>query len=39
LLWWLGPPIRDFIERWLGLLFTLFVIALFGGFVAIRYLL
>lgn len=39
LLWWLGPPIRDFIERWLGLLFTLFVILLFGGFVAIRYLL
>lgn len=39
LLWWLGPPIRDFIERRLGLLFTLFVILLFGGFVVARYLL
>jgi membrane protein YqaA with SNARE-associated domain len=39
LLWWLGPPIRDFIERRLGLLFTIFVILLFGGFVVARYLL
>ncbi len=39
LLWWLGPPIRDFIERRLGLLFTVFVILLFGGFVFARYLL
>ncbi|MEJ8570243.1 YqaA family protein [Microbaculum marinum] len=39
LLWWLGPPIRDFIERWLGLLFTIFVILLIGGFVGVRYLL
>lgn len=38
LLYWLGPPIRAFIERWLGLLFTLFVLALFGGFVLVRYL-
>jgi len=39
LLWWLGPPIRDFIERRLGLLFTIFVVLLFGGFVVARYLL
>jgi membrane protein YqaA with SNARE-associated domain len=39
LLWWLGPPIRDFIERRLGLLFTIFVVMLFGGFVVARYLL
>lgn len=38
LLYWLGPPIRAFIERWLGLLFTLFMILLVGGFVAARYL-
>lgn len=38
LLYWFGPPIRAFIERWLGLLFTLFMILLIGGFVAARYL-
>lgn len=38
LLWKFGPPIRVFIERYLGLLFTLFVILLFGGFYALRYL-
>jgi membrane protein YqaA with SNARE-associated domain len=32
LLRWMGEPIRDFIERRLGLVFTLFVIALIGGF-------
>lgn len=32
-----GPPIRVFIERHLGLLFTLFVVLLIGGFVAVRY--
>ncbi|MDO5659320.1 MAG: VTT domain-containing protein, partial [Paracoccus sp. (in: a-proteobacteria)] len=37
LLWRYGAPIRDFIERRLGLLFTLFVIALIGGFVVLRY--
>lgn len=37
LLYWLGPPIRDFIERRLGLLFTIFVILLVGGFVVARY--
>ncbi|MGI9389255.1 MAG: YqaA family protein [Boseongicola sp.] len=38
LLWKFGPPIRTFIEKYLGLLFTLFVILLIGGFYALRYL-
>lgn len=38
LLYWFGPAIRDFIERRLGLVFTVFVACLIGGFVAIRYL-
>jgi membrane protein YqaA with SNARE-associated domain len=38
LLYWFGPPIRDFIERRLGLVFTVFVVLLFGGFIAIKYL-
>ena len=33
-----GAPIQAFIERRLGLVFTLFCIALVGGFVALRYL-
>lgn len=33
-----GEPIRVFIEKHLGLLFTLFVVLLVGGFVVIRYL-
>ncbi|MEX6505957.1 YqaA family protein [Jiella sp. M17.18] len=33
-----GAPVRRFIERWLGLLFTLFLVLLVGGFVALRYL-
>ena len=37
LLWWLGPPIRDFIEARLGLMATLFFILLIGGFVVIRW--
>jgi membrane protein YqaA with SNARE-associated domain len=32
LLWRFGPPIRLFIERRLGLMFTLFVALLIGGF-------
>lgn len=39
LLGWLGPPIREFIEKRLGLLFTIFVILLVGGFVMVRYML
>ena len=38
LLYWLGPPIKDFIEKRLGLVFTLGMILLIGGFVAVRYL-
>ncbi|MBO9444979.1 YqaA family protein [Ruegeria sp. R14_0] len=38
LLWGFGEPIRAFIEKRLGLMFTLFVILLFGGFLAVRYL-
>ena len=37
LLWKFGEPIRDFIERRLGLMFTLFVILLLGGFWAVKY--
>ena len=39
LLWYFGPPIRDFIERRLGLVFTVFCILLVGGFIVARYLL
>ena len=39
LLYWLGEPIRDFIERRLTLVTTAFVVALVGGFVVVRYLL
>jgi len=38
LLWRFGAPIKEFIERRLGVLFTLFVAALLGGFLAVRYL-
>ena len=36
LLWKYGAPIRDFIEKRLGLMFTLFVILLVGGFAVLR---
>ena len=39
LLWWLGEPIRTFIERYLNILAVVFVVVLIGGFVAIKYLL
>lgn len=35
----IGPPIREFIERRLGLMAALFVILLFGGFAAVKYIL
>ncbi len=38
LLWKFGPPIREFIERYLPWLATLFFILLFAGFVVARYL-
>ncbi|WP_371153419.1 YqaA family protein [Jannaschia sp. 2305UL9-9] len=38
LLWAYGAPIRDFIERRLGLVFTVFCVLLIGGLFGIRYL-
>ena len=38
LLWRFGPPIRAFIERWLGPLTLAFVLLLVLGFVAVRFL-
>ena len=37
LLWKFGTPIRDFIERRLGLMFTLFMTLLLGGFLLVKY--
>tara|TARA_B100000427_G_C15441756_1_gene565501 strand:+ start:460 stop:1182 length:723 start_codon:yes stop_codon:yes gene_type:complete len=39
LLWYFGEPIRAFIERYLGLLFTLFCVLLIGGFVVLKFVL
>ncbi|WP_439530275.1 YqaA family protein [Pannonibacter sp.] len=36
LLYFFGPVIRDFIEKRLGLVFTVFVVLLFGGFALIK---
>ena len=38
LLWHFGAPVREFIEKRLGLVFTVFCVLLFGGFLALRYL-
>ncbi len=38
LLWKFGAPIKDFIEKRLGLMFTLFVLLLGGGFYVLRFL-
>lgn len=38
LLWKFGAPIRDFIERWLGLVFAAFCVLLVGGFYLVRFL-
>jgi len=38
LLWKFGAPVRDFIERRLGLVTIVFVALLFGGFYLIKYL-
>lgn len=37
LLYWFGPPIRAFIEKRLGLVLSVFLILLFGGFLAIKF--
>lgn len=39
LIYWFGEPVRAFIEERLNLIATLAVVALVGGFVAIRYVL
>lgn len=36
LLYWIGPPVRSFIERRLGLMFTIFCVLLIGGFLLVR---
>lgn len=38
LLYFFGPPIKDFIEKRLGLMFALFVVLFVGGFAAIKFL-
>jgi len=38
LLWKFGEPIRIFIEKRLGLVFTVFFVVLIGGFILMRYL-
>lgn len=38
LLWQFGAPVRDFIERRLGLVFSAFMVVLFGGFLMVRFL-
>ncbi|TDT77672.1 membrane protein YqaA with SNARE-associated domain [Litoreibacter halocynthiae] len=37
LLWKFGDPIRDFIERRLGLALTLFLVVLLGGFTLVKF--
>ena len=37
-LWWFGDAARDFIERRLTLVTSVFAVLLVGGFVALRYL-
>mgnify|MGYP002467842102 FL=1 len=38
LLWVFGAPIRDFIEKRLGVVFILFIVILLGGFYLVRFL-
>ncbi len=38
LLYWFGVPVREFIERRLGLMFTIAMILLIGGFAAVKFL-
>ena len=39
LLYWFGPPIKTFIDKYLGILSVVFVVLLIGGFVLIKYVL
>jgi membrane protein YqaA with SNARE-associated domain len=36
LIWKFGPAIRDFIEKRLGLVFTIFIVGLVGGFAVLK---
>jgi len=37
LIWYFGPPIRLFVEKYLGWVALAFVVLLIGGFVLIKY--
>jgi membrane protein YqaA with SNARE-associated domain len=37
LLWWKGPPVREFIEKRLGLVTIVFCVLLLVGFIVIKY--
>lgn len=37
LLYWFGPPIKNFIDKYFGILSVVFVVLLIGGFVLIKY--
>ena len=37
LLWWLGPPVREFIEKRLGLMTIIIFVLLLGGFIVAKY--
>ena len=37
LLWWLGPPVREFIEKRLGLMAIIVCVLLLGGFIVAKY--
>ncbi len=37
LLWWLGPPVREFIEKRLGFMTIVFCVLLLGGFIVAKY--
>jgi membrane protein YqaA with SNARE-associated domain len=38
LMWWFGPPIRAFIDRYFNLLSIVLTAAVIGGFIALKYL-
>ncbi|MEC7488927.1 MAG: YqaA family protein [Pseudomonadota bacterium] len=38
LLYWIGQPVRQFVEKRLGMVFIIFCILLIGGFLSIKYL-
>ena len=37
LLWWLGPPVREIIEKRLGLMTIIICVLLLGGFIVAKY--